>query len=427
MATSEEIQNRLRKLRTSLEALPEVSEPPKQTLRILGSMRAEQKWNTLLTYFIDPSQPHGFEADLLKSFLNKANEEADLGIEYYHRDFETVSIDTEITSPQNNRFDIAVRVPGEWFVWIESKVDASEGDRQTQRYVEDTHIGNEKKSEYPEDGRHYLFLSKKHAPDSRADGFEDIYWRHVVQTYNEELNLSHGQYPERSVSQLNDFLSTIIEVTNMKENDFEQIQKEKVRLLSEYRNDFDELLEAAETLRQRALEEWPELFLSELDDDLWTDEWHYRYEDYREYGCLFRDGWYLDNNELEPTIDHEETHGSTGFRLHFNHMIRRKKSFSKGKLTYRLRTPTSVELRDEFYNQYHSDKWQNELEPLLEERGITNIGNKKNHMRKTYDVDQSALPQSYFETLALAFEEHLPIAEVIDDIIADAVKNVKSK
>lgn len=145
MATSEEIQNRLRKLRTSLEALPEVSEPPKQTLRILGSMRAEQKWNTLLKYFIDPSQPHGFGVDLLKSFLNKANEEADLGIEYYHRDFETVSIDTEITSPQNNRFDIAVRVPGEWFVWIESKVDASEGDRQTQRYVEDTHIGNEKK------------------------------------------------------------------------------------------------------------------------------------------------------------------------------------------------------------------------------------------------------------------------------------------
>jgi len=61
------------------------------------------------------------------------------------------------------------------------------------------------------------------------------------------------------------------------------------------------LFEAAETLRQQAVEEWPALFLAELDDGLWTDEWHYRYEDYREWGCAFRDGWYLDDEGLNPT------------------------------------------------------------------------------------------------------------------------------
>ena len=424
MATGEELTDRFRELRTSLEALPEVTEPPKPMLRILGSARAEQKWNTLLAYFLNPSQPHGFDADLLKAFLDKAGQVTGEEIDYYHRDIEQVSVETEVTSPQNNRLDVLIRAPDEWFVCIESKVDASEGDRQTQRYVEDPNIGNEEKDEYPEDGRYYLFLSKEHAPDSSACGFEDISWRDVVEAFQTELNLSHGQYPQRSVNQLEDFLSTIITVTNMEEDDFEQIQKEKVQLLSEYRDDIDELFEATESLRERAVEEWPELFRSQVEDDLWTDEWTTRSEP-REWGCIFRHGWYLDSANLEPTNIHDETTGNRGFRLHFNHLIRKQESFSKGKLTYRLRSPTRVDLRDEFHRLYNSDRWQDELEPLLDEHGITNKGNKQDYMRKTYDVDQSGLPESYFETLAVAFEEHVPVAEVIDGIVEEAVANVK--
>jgi len=79
-----------------------------------------------------------------------------------------------------------------------------------------------KKVEYPDDGYHYLFLSKEFAPDVTTEEFQDIYWRHVVDAFQEELKLSHGRYPERSVSQLNDFLSTIITVTNMEDDDFNQ-------------------------------------------------------------------------------------------------------------------------------------------------------------------------------------------------------------
>jgi len=424
MATGEELTDRLRELRTSLEALPEVTEPPKPMLRILGSARTEQKWNILLAYFLDPSQPHGFGADLLKAFLDKAGQVTDTEIEYYHRDIEEVAVETEVTSPQDNRLDILIRTPAEWFVCIESKVDASEGDRQTHRYIEDTHIGNEEKTEYPEDGQYYLFLSKKHAPDSSADGFADLSWRAVVEAFQTELNLSHGQYPERSVSQLEDFLSTIITVTNMEEDDFEQIQKEKVQLLSEYRDDIDELLEAAESLRERSIEEWPELFRSQVDDDIWTDEWHTR-DDYGKYGCIFRDGWYRDNEDLAPTLDHNETRGGRGIRLHFVHLIRKQQSFSEGQLTYILRSPANVDLRDEFNRLYNSQKWQDQLEPLLDEQGISNKGNQRDYTKKTYEVDQSGLPESYFETLAVAFEEHLPVAEVIDEILDEAVANVK--
>jgi hypothetical protein len=423
MATSEELRDRFRELRTSLKALPEVSEPPKSMLRILGSARSEQRWNTLLAYFLDPSQPHGFNADLLKAFLDVAQSKSDAEIEYYHRDIETIQVDTEATSPQNNRPDIVIRVPGEWFVCIESKVEATEGERQTERYTEDSHINNDEKSEYSKDGHHYLFLSKRFAPDSRASGFSDLYWDQVVDAFHEELRRSHGKYPERSVNQFEDFLSTITQVTSMEDDDFTTIQKEKVQLLSEYRNDIDDLLEATNSLRERAIEDWPELFRSQVDGELWTDEWNTR-PDHGEFGVLFRDGWYLDNEELEPTLDYKATQGNTGFRLHFVHLIRRKESFTRGKLIYILRSPTNVELRDEFNELYTSDRWQNELEPILDERDITNKGNLRDYTHKEYEVDQSGLPESYFETLAVAFEEHLPVARGADEILDEALRNV---
>ena len=424
MAIGDELPDRFRELRTSLKALPEVTEPPKPILRILGSARAERKWNTLLGYFLDPSQPHGFSADLLKTFLDKVGQVTDDEIDYYHRDIEQVTVETEVTSPQNNRLDILIRAPEEWFVCIESKVDAPQEQGKPEGYVKDPHIGNEKKSEYPEDGHYYLFLSKQFAPDVTADAFEDIYWRHIVGAFQEERKLSHGRFPERSVSQLDDFLSTIITVTNMEESDFEQTQREKVQLLSEYRDDIDDLLDAAESLRERAIEEWPETFRSQVDDELWTDEWRV-YEGTKKWGTITKRGWWLDDENLETTSVIEETYGDKGFRLFFNHLIRHRESFSRGKLTYRLRSSTNVPLREEFNQLYNSDRWQQELQPLFDNHDITNKGNKENYFIKTYDVDQSRLPESYFETLAIAFEEHLPVVEVIDEILDEAVANIK--
>jgi hypothetical protein len=423
MTTGGELPDRFRELRTSLEALPEVTEPPKPMLRILGSARAEQKWNTLLAYFLDPSQPHGFGVDLLKAFLDKACQVTDEEIEYYHRDIEQVSVETEVSSSQGNRLDIVIRASGEWFVCIESKVDAPQEPGKPERYVHDPEIGNQKKAEYPDDGHYYLFLSKEFAPNVTADKFDDLYWRHIVDAFQEELKLSHGRFPERSVSQLNDFLSTIITVTNMEEDDFNQIQREKVQLLSEYREDIDELFDAADSLRTRALEEWPDRFRSHVDDDLWTDTWHARDS---EWGTIHIDGWYL-NGDLEPTDDVKETRGNDGIRLHFMHYLRHEESFKQGELRYELVCNTRVDLRDEFHRLYNTDRWQAKLKHILEEQDIENVGNKTEYTRKIYAVDQSRLPESYFETLAVAFEEHLPVAEVIDEILDEAVANVKAE
>lgn len=142
MATNEQLDERFRELRLSLEAIPEIPEPPKSTLRILGTTRSEQRWNRFLAYFLDPSEPHGFDADLLRSFLEMVQRETETDLEYFNRELQEIQVDTELTSPQNNRLDIAIRAPGSWFIWAESKVDASEGRQQTERYIEDTHVGS---------------------------------------------------------------------------------------------------------------------------------------------------------------------------------------------------------------------------------------------------------------------------------------------
>jgi hypothetical protein len=206
----------------------------------------------------------------------------------------------------------------------------------------------------------------------------------------------------------------------MEDDDFTETQKEKVRILSEYREDIDELIEAADSLRQRSIEEWEEMFHSQLDDDLWTDRWHTRDG---KWGIIYRDGWYLDD-DLNPTLDVDDTRGGEGARFHFQHLIRKKSSFREGKLTYILCCNTSVEVRDEFHRLYNSDRWQTELGPVLEEHGIANKGNKSEYTRKTYEVDQAELPESYFRTLNTAFEEHIPLAEVVDEIIEEARREV---
>jgi hypothetical protein len=121
----------------------------------------------------------------------------------------------------------------------------------------------------------------------------------------------------------------------------------------------------------------------------------------------------------------DETKGNDGGRLNFMHYLRNEESFREGTLRYELVCNTRVPLRDEFHRLYNTDRWQEKLESILIEQNISNRGNKSKYTRKTYDLDQSGLPGTYFETLAIAFEEHLPVAEVVSDILAEATQNLK--
>lgn len=82
----------------------------------------------------------------------------------------------------------------------------------------------------------------------------------------------------------------------------------------------------------------------------------------------------------------------------------------------------NVPLREEFHRLYNSDRWQRELQPLFEARDITNKGNKRDYFIKTYDVDHSGLPESYYGTIAPALGEHLPVVGVINEILDETLE-----
>lgn len=445
------LQDEFRELRRSLEAIPEVEEPPKSTLRVLGLSRSEKSWNSLLKYFLDPSQPHGFKADLLKSFLDKLTTETTIDLDYIHRDLDRVELDIEVTGDEG-RPDIVVRVPGKWFICIECKVDAGETNGQLGRYLQDPMLGNTEKSEFPTGGHHYVYISKslasdantsvritkenaptnlqekyflrENTPDVYEKEFVDLYWEQVADAFSEEVKFSRGQYPERSVSQVDDFLTNIQRVTMTREDKFTETQKEKVQLLDEYRNDIQELFDAADALRKPLVEdgEWAERFLNiAKNSEFWSDEWHCRSD---KWGCIFRDGWYLDN-DWNPTTDHTATRGGPGHRLHFTHHIRKEESFRNGVLRMYLVSPTSNEIREEFNALYQSEEWRGEIEKVCEKYGINNRSLQKTYTKASYDVDQSRLPDSYFETLLTAFEEHKEIADIANRIHQKALEKAR--
>lgn len=46
------------------------------------------------------------------------------------------------------------------------------------------------------------------------------------------------------------------------------------------------------------------------------------------------------------------------------------------------------------------------------------------HTHNEYEIDQSGLPESCFEALAIAFDEHLPVVRSVDEMRNEALLNV---
>lgn len=117
-------------------------------------------------------------------------------------------------------------------------------------------------------------------------------------------------------------------------------------------------------------------------------------------------GWCRDNDSLEPTNVYDETTGDIGFRLHFNHLIRKRKSFAGAELTYRLRSPTRVNLPAWLYELYNSDEWQQQLESSLKERGIANTGNKQDYFARPTILKIWATRELFWDAICRVWGTH---------------------
>jgi hypothetical protein len=405
---AEELSNSLSEFQRRFAQLPEIEEPPQTTFQVINRSSREVYWNRVLSYLLDPAEPHGFDTELLERFLLVLKRNPKLGFVFDRRHFEKIEVESEVTTPEGNVPDILIRSGREWFICVEMKVGATEGENQTERYANDRYVGNILKVEFPEEGRHYVYLAEKDAADASADEFVNVAWREIVRELERFQTQSRGRHPSKTDAQLDDFLDTIRSEMNMSENEFEENQMAKMKLYLEYAEAVDEAKNAFEIVHEREKAAWKEHFLDGFKPPSWTNEWNC---DPRKWGQIYRDDWRLDE-DFEPT---DETRDIT---LQFVHLIRNSGSFKNGELRFKLKWPGSGDFQNRFRSRFRSDETMARLQPVLEEHDIDPLADStSSYTQKMYYFDQNRLPNSYYETLVVAFEEHQEIADIVSNVL----------
>ena len=117
-------------------------------------------------------------------------------------------------------------------------------------------------------------------------------------------------------------------------------------------------------------------------------------------------------------------------QLQFVHLIRDSESFTEGKLTFQLRWPNGSPYRERFKELFISERFADQLEPILKEHNIEKRADysyvNPRFTEKTYTLDKTALPDSYYETLRKAVQEHQELAPVINEMLSTAINDVEA-
>lgn len=413
--TTAEVKEQLGELETAVEKIPSPDAPPKTTLQLQGRVDVEDAWQSYLTYFLDPDATHGLGTDGLVRFLRGLDEVADTDVPT--RVSEDVEVEDEVGSPNNNIPDIVIEEPHEFFICCELKLYSSEGENQTQRYIEDNYIGNTLKEQFPDHSHHYVYIRRPDTPTAEADGFVNITWREVREWFNSLLIKNQGRYPTRTTAQLADFLDTIHQ--DMTEDEHIQTAQEKMQLYLNHQDAIREAREGLDTVYEHEKQNWRRRFIEGYLPENWGNDWH---TNPTKYGQIYHSKWRQDDGLLKD---------DTEIRLHFVHLIRNKDSFTDGKLTFQLRMPNGGEYRDRFEDLFMSERFTDELDPLLGKYDIDkgpgiDYGNPR-LTGKTYCVVQSELPESYYDTLQQAVREHIDVAPVLNEILNAAIEAVENE
>jgi hypothetical protein len=412
MSSESEHGDNLAKLAARLDSLPEVEQPPKTSLSIINNSRREIYWNQFLRYFLDPSEPHGLEADLLKQFLRKIEKKQKVEIDT--DEFDDVSVEAEVESSEGNRPDLVIYEPESWFVCIELKVDAQEGSDQTIRYFNDSEIADTDKSKF--DGNEaYIFIAPQDGATPVCEEFSLLYWRTVVDVINEVLLNSLGKYSNRGTAQLTEFRDTIAKVTFMTEDEFNEVQQKRAEAYIDFYETIRTVEDAFEDFHQREINRWHNRFPEEFEGNL-PGEWNCAPG---KHGRIYKDGWRVD--EQGNPVDDQEPE----YCIEFQHHIKKEFSFSETRVSFRLYS--SSRSNNEYRNRF-KELWNGKYDERVRD-ALNGTGIKKKKTRKTYtrqrkEYHSENVPDGYYSTLKEIFEVHLNIVPIVDKIHEEVVNEL---
>lgn len=232
----------LESLRERYDRLDAGPVPPRLLLRIIGASRDERVWHDLLAYFLDGDAPHGFGTSVLAIVLEELEPHLDTSLGHSQATLDDVEV---LVEPWAKGYpDLVVLHPGEWFVYIELKIDAGESDSQTERYVAADAFGEYEKDDIPEERHHYLYVSPGGTSQPVDAAFERMSWEALVRALDRLFARDLARYPQRSVAQYRELVQTIRTETHMTTD--EDTTWEKAALYDEHRELWSDLSDAVE-------------------------------------------------------------------------------------------------------------------------------------------------------------------------------------
>lgn len=311
------IKSRLDELKRQLGLLPEIREPPLTLLQVLDRSHQEQDWQKLLFYFLSPDEPHGLEHALLDYLLTALSEREELQHTFSRFDLMNVQVKQEVSTNQG-RPDGIVWSPEEWFICWELKINAIESQGQTQGYVDvESFRGiGLVKDNVPPDKHFYIFLAPADADPPKANEFIQISWEWIALKIQSFVAESHGEYPARTMAQLNDFVGTIrseLEMTEYQENEQEMAEMfvEYYHEISEVENAFEKQWEGftndwgtqlAQSVEKTnfaenlgLVEKYPTLDIDIQDGQ--SQKWIFR-QGMSDWGGILKEGWWKRTDDL---------------------------------------------------------------------------------------------------------------------------------
>ncbi len=408
------VREQLGELKTAISKIPSPEPPPQTTLQIQNQADVEGAWQNYLQYLLNPDANHGLGMQALVLFLRGLDNAAEE--KFPTRVSDDVVVDAEVSSPNGNRPDIVIYEPEEFFVCCELKLYSSEGENQTRNYYEDNYIGTTLKSQFPEQGHHYVYVKRPDPPEADCKEFVNVTWKQVQEWLKPLVHNNQGRYPTRTTAQLTDFLDTIQQ--DMTQDEYMQTAQEKMKLYFAHEDAIREAEQALDTVYDHEVSNWRRRFIKNYLPENWGPNWH---TNSNRYGQIYHTKWRQDGELAVSDADIE---------MHFVHLIRNKDSFEEGHLTMQLRWPGESRYRDRFKDLFISERFEERLDSRLakhniEKRADYSYSNPR-FIEKVYPVVKSELPESYYESLQQAAKEHIDVAQVINEILDAAIKEVEA-
>lgn len=390
---------------------------PQGYFSILPGSR-ESQYQETLSYFLDPQKTHGFRYTLLDQFLRC--------IEFYEFNLPgqhiEISDEVHITDEKSDgRVDLiiaggnALNSHPRWAIFLELKVGAPEGTGQTGKYAEtdrwDFNWFDTSRLEVDELESHkYVYLKRAVADEPVSDAFQSVSWADIVRGFEDGIQESLFEYPNRSVVQFMDFIRSLRQTENMESSIDEDELNDRLSLYF----DHSELIKQVEKANSQFESDFEDI--SSYLKTNWVDKATRKY-DFDDCGWTTSAPSRAKYQKILPAYWDQDPLGSSSTIQLFYHHSPMTELLRDQTLRFRLRLPPARNVHTEPQDNSHSfnelftakctGEYADHIQGVLDEieGSDVRLGSASALVAKDYPLDPNNLTDSYFEQLDIAIDE----------------------